>query len=37
MEQFEKKLKNVFEDEKPDIIHVRSRVPAWTAGKVAKK
>ena len=32
-----KKLKNVFEDEKPDIIHVRSRVPAWTAGKVAKK
>ena len=32
-----KKLKSVFEDEKPDIIHVRSRVPAWTAGKVAKK
>ena len=32
-----KKLKNVFEDEKPDIIHVRSRVPAWTAGTVAKK
>ena len=32
-----KKLKNVFEDEKPDIIHVRSRVPAWTAGKVARK
>ena len=32
-----KKLKNVFEDEKPDIIHVRSRVPAWTAGKVAKR
>ena len=29
-----KKLENVFEDEKPDIIHVRSRVPAWTAGKV---
>ena len=32
-----KKLENVFEDEKPDIIHVRSRVPAWTAGTVAKK
>ena len=26
-----KKLKNVFEDEKPDIIHVRSRVPAVQA------
>ena len=30
-------LKNIFLKEKPDIIHIRSRVPAWTAGKVAKK
>ena len=27
----------VFFEEKPNIIHVRSRVPSWTAGKVAKK
>jgi len=31
--QYEK----IFIQEKPDIIHVRSRVPAWTAGKVAQK
>ncbi len=24
-----KKLKNVYEHEKPDIVHVRSRMPAW--------
>ena len=31
--QYEK----IFIQEKPDIIHVRSRVPAWTAGTVAQK
>ena len=31
--QYEK----IFIQEKPDIVHVRSRVPAWTAGKVAQK
>ena len=31
--QYEK----IFIQEKPDIIHVRSRVPAWTAGNVAQK
>ena len=30
-------LKNFFLIEKPDIIHVRSRVPAWTAGVVARQ
>jgi glycosyltransferase involved in cell wall biosynthesis len=30
-------IEKVFYEEKPDIIHVRSRVPAWTAGNVAKK
>jgi len=31
--QYEK----IFIQEKPDIVHVRSRVPAWTAGTVAQK
>ena len=31
--QYEK----LFIQEKPDIVHVRSRVPAWTAGTVAQK
>jgi len=31
--QYEK----IFFQEKPDIIHIRSRVPAWTAGTVAQK
>ena len=30
-------IEKVFFEEKPNIIHVRSRVPSWTAGKVAKK
>ena len=30
------KLKNIFLKEQPDIVHVRSRVPAWTAGSVAR-
>ena len=30
-------IQKVFFEEKPNIIHVRSRVPSWTAGKVAKK
>ena len=31
------KMKEIFLDVHPDIIHIRSRVPAWTAGKVARK
>ncbi len=31
------KYEKIFIQEKPDIIHVRSRVPAWTAGTVAQK
>ena len=30
-------IEKVFFEEKPNIIHVRSRVPSWTAGNVAKK
>ncbi len=30
-------IEKVFLKQKPNIIHVRSRVPAWTAGKVAIK
>ena len=30
-------IEKVFLEQKPNIIHVRSRVPAWTAGKVAMK
>ena len=30
-------IEKVFLKQKPNIIHVRSRVPAWTAGKVALK
>ena len=24
-----KKLKNIYEEEKPDVVHIRSRMPAW--------
>ena len=34
---FSKNIEKVFFEEKPNIIHVRSRVPSWTAGNVAKK
>ena len=35
--KLKKNIEKVFFEEKPNIIHVRSRVPSWTAGKVAKK
>ena len=28
-------IEKIFTEQKPNIIHIRSRVPAWTAGKVA--